>query len=571
MGPRVARRRKPKRKLEPSLPETMDELNLPKYFGVIHGSGRQEEQRREEMPLGMEGVSEVPKAIRGSLKLPLDVRPPNPAPEVERVPLILRILKRSTPKLDIEPERPEGVPNGMPEISGMPRAIISGPTLPSKLQLPDPAPEIVKVPLIIRIMKRLVPGLSVEPDRPLRMPTVPKLDYPALYTRYPIMKTVTKTTDAFGKIQVDFAQTFQEVPGVVMTIQGEESWSGNVFDVSTTFFRAIFFKAAHNHGGTVDNNGRHDHDGAVAGGGIHNHGGTVDNNGRHTPYINADGNHTHNVHGTGHLSLDTNYGRLVMSNYTNYETAHVHTQVQTQLETDHTHGLYPTSYESGHTHSNPNTGLNGGHSHSVGNTGAPSGWVTVMDYTVSWGSVCTAGACVSQFYGQYAADAYHSHSNPGTSYIGSHIHSVGSTGTGSQHRHTMPDTQTGSDHRHLLNNTGAAPSPGHRHLISDSALYNHYVYDVGLTLDLVASSYESPYHAHSAEEIVAHDHVVDEELAHDHSVTEQADHDHVVDEELAHDHSVTEQADHDHVVASDGGSVLKNTSVTITYIAQVES
>jgi hypothetical protein len=134
------------------------------------------------------------------------------------------------------------------------------------------------------------------------------------------------------------------------------------------------------------------------------------------------------------------------------------------------------------------------------------------------GTSCTVGTCINGgYYGGFAED--------------SHWHYF-TDDTGYENNHTHPniDTGGGTDHRHLLNNTGAQPSPGHRHLISSDALYNHYVYNVGLTLDLVTSVKESPYHAHTGGNIV----------------------------------------DHGHVVPSDGRVLLKNTNVTITYMAQEE-
>jgi hypothetical protein len=67
--------------------------------------------------------------------------------------------------------------------------------------------------------------------------------------------------------------------------------------------------------------------------------------------------------------------------------------------------------------------------------------------------------------------------------------------------------------------------------MSNDGLYNHYVYNVELTLDLVATANENPYHGHSGNEIPVHK----------------------------------------HDVPADGRVLLKNTNVTITYIAQEES
>lgn len=414
-----------KGKLEPPLPEAKDTLVIPKYFGMIRGGG-----------------------LGGHGKAPLIEIPPRSMSKVDKVPGIV--------------------------MGGAP-APASGVTYPSS------APEPEKVPILVRAARRFRSLFVVEPERPVTMPTVPELNYPPLYTRYPVMKTVTKVTDGNGKIQVDFSHLFQEVPGVVMTVQGEDAWSGNVFQVTTTYFRAIFFKAAHDHGGVVDDGGLH------------------------TPSVNADGNHSHPVEGTITWDEYSQYGYLVASDWSDYETEHLHTQVQTQLEDEHKHHVYPTQYD-------------GGHDHSIPHTDGPDDTDPAMT-SLNWGSDCVSGSCIESFNAAYFANDCHWH------YFSS------DTGYESNHRHTNIQTAHGDAHRHLLNNTGVQPSPGHRHQIGYPEQYDHYITDIDIDAFLSATSYETPYHDHSADEV----------------------------------------PEHDHVVALDGGLLLKNTSVTITYLAQVET
>jgi hypothetical protein len=409
------------------LPEAKDEPVIPKYFNMIRGSGyrKAEEERREILPGPMPRSDETPRAIYSR-----------------------RTLKQQTP-------------------------------------FPEPAPEPERVPLIIRILRRFISSLIVEPERPVRMPVVPELNYPALYTRFPMMKTVTKTTDAAGEIAVTFSHLFQTVPGVVITVKDPDNVFGTVFSTTLTGFEVRLFKMDHNHGGVVDDDGQH------------------------TPTINADGNHGHNVTGSISWTENSNYGRLVLSNYTDYETGHVHTQVQTQLETDHTHHVYPTVAGGAHTHSYS------------GWSDGPDG----VDYALNgltYGTACVSGSCVSgEHYAEFANEA--------------HDHWVSGTTDGaspSTHTHTNITTGTGSDHRHLLNDTGTQPNPGHRHLISNNDLYDHYIHSItGVDISLLVTADESPYHAHSGNQIVKHG----------------------------------------HGVAADGRVLLKNTNVTITYIAQEES
>ena len=416
-------RRHSGKRLQPPLPEAKDEPVIPKYFGMIRGSGynKAEEERREIIPGPMPRAGESPRAVRGG-----------------------RPILQSTP-------------------------------------FPSPAPEAEKLPLLIRAARYFAGVLGVEPERPVAMPVVPELNFPALYTRFPLMKTVTKTTDGAGEISVTYSHTFVTIPGVVITVKDPDNVFGTVFSTTLTGFDVRLFKMDHDHGGVVDDDGAH------------------------TPTINADGNHKHQVQGTGSLSLDTKYGRLVLANYTDYETAHVHTQVQTQLESAHKHHVYPTTSAGAHTHSIPHTD-------------GPDDTMNAITF-INFGSACVSGACVTGGGGDTFA-------------LDTHWHYF-SSNTGSDGAHTHPNIETahGDAHRHILNSTGAAPSPGHRHLISNNDLYDHYVYNVGLSLDLWTSAYESPYHGHSGGYVNPHG----------------------------------------HGVAADGRVLLKNTNVTITYIAQEES
>lgn len=413
------------KRLQPSLPEAKDEPVIPKYFNMIRGSGydKAEGERREILPGPMPQSDEIPRPMRGR-----------------------RVLEQQTP-------------------------------------FPGPAPEPEQMPLLIRVARYFAAILGVEPERPVAMPVVPELSYPALYTRFPVMKTVTKMTDAAGEISVPYAQSYATVPGVVITVKDPDNVFGTVFSTTLTGFEVRLFKIDHNHGGVVDD------------GGIH------------TPTINPDGYHKHQV--TGSISWDEegNYGRLVMANYTNYETAHVHTQVQTQLESAHKHHVYPTTSAGAHTHPIPATD-------------GPDDTATALIAVTAWGAYCDPGWCIEAFYNDSFAQSSHYHLNSGKV-----------TGSDGAHAHPNIETGAGDAHRHILNSTGAAPSPGHRHLISNDALYDHYITHIDISADLWTSDYESPYHDHSGEQIVAHK----------------------------------------HDVPADGRVLLKNTSVTITYIAQEES
>lgn len=422
-------RRHSGKKLQPPLPEAKDELNLPKYFGIVRGGGYNKaiEERREIIPGPMPRSGETPGPING------------------RQPII-----RGTP-------------------------------------FPGPAPEPEHVPLLVRATRYFAEILGIEPERPVSMPVVPELNYPALYTRYPIMKTVTKTTDVNGEISVTYSHTFVTIPGVVISVKDPDNVFGTIFSTTLTGFEVRLFKMDHDHGGVVDDDGAH------------------------TPTINADGDHTHKVQGTGSLSLDTNYGRLVLANYTDYEKDHVHTQGNTY-------------YEDSHTHTNPTTAANNrGHTHGLpAYTGAYDNDNELVVTGWSVGTACASGWCVTGLDGSNV---------PSTT----HWHYLGGSTDGESQSHTHTQGNTGGvpypGHRHGLPDTGGVTGLGHRHLISNDALYNHYVYNVDLTLDLWTSAKEAPYHAHTGADVPVHG----------------------------------------HGVASDGRVLLKNTSVTITYVAQEES
>jgi hypothetical protein len=422
-------KRRTRRKLEPLIPEAPDELNLPKYFNIIrsggYGGAKSGEKRSEEMLPPMPGPNETPKALR---------------------------TRRSL----------------------LPRD-----------QYPNPAQEPERLPLLARLKYHFVSLFRVEPERPVSMPKVPELNFPALYTRFPVMKTVTKTTDVNGEITVTYAQSYVTVPGVVITVKDPDNVFGTVFSTTLTGFEVRLFKMDHDHGGVVDDDGLH------------------------TPTINADGNHAHNVTGSLSWKENSKYGRLVLSNYTDYETGHVHTIPATYYESNHVHTNSDTSYESNHTHSFSDT------------SGGPSGTANAITNLIT-GSACASGACVNGWNNSSFGTSSHTHYVSGTTGgDGGHDHSIGNTGGVPYpgHRHTMP-------------NTGVQTGSGHRHLMSDDLLYQHYIYSItDVDLTLLVTAQESPYHAHSGVQIVKHG----------------------------------------HGVAADGRVLLKNTNVTITYIAQEES
>ena len=445
-------RRHSGKKLQPPLPDAKDEPVIPKYFSMIRGSGysKAEEERREIIPGPMPRAGETPRTVAGR-----------------------------RPLLPISP-------------------------------FPGPAPEPERVPLLIRAARYFATILGVEPERPIPMPVVPELNFPALYTRFPVMKTVTKTTDVAGEIAVTYSHSFATIPGVVITVKDPDNVFGTVFATTLTGFEVRLFKIDHNHGGTVDDDGAH------------------------TPTINADGDHVHTVTGTISWTEHSNYGRLVLANYTDYEKLHKHANITSGMGSAHRHVNNPTGYESAHTHTNPNTGTESNHTHTIPATDGPDDCDTAVIWIYA-GTNCTVGNCIDGWNESSYALCSHWHPNTGkvTGSDGGHSHSIGGTSAGSSHRHTVGDTQLESAHTHHIYPTGVgtyADPLGHRHLISNDTLYDHYMKSVDISADLWTSAKESPYHAHTGANIVAHG----------------------------------------HVVPSDGRVLLKNTNVTITYMAQEE-
>jgi hypothetical protein len=335
-------------KHKPPLPDVKDEPVIPKYFSMIRGSGynKAEEERREIIPGPMPRAGETPRTIAGR-----------------------------RPLLPISP-------------------------------FPGPAPEPEQVPLLIRAARYFATILGVEPERPIPMPVVPELNFPALYTRFPVMKTVTKTTDATGEISVAYSHSFATIPGVVITVKDPDNVFGTVFTTTLTGFEARMF---------------------------------------------ADGDHVHKVQGTGTLDLDTNYGRLVMANYTDYEKLHKHANITSGMGTAHRHVNNPTGYESAHTHSNPSTGSEPNHTHTIPATDGPDDCDTAVIWIYA-GTNCTVGNCIDGWNESSYALCSHWHPNSGknTGSDGGHSHSIGDTYAGSQHRHTVGNTQLESAHTHHM-------------------------------------------------------------------------------------------------------------------------
>ena len=102
MAKKGGRRRK--EKLEPPLPETKDELNMPRYFGIIRGSGfgKTEEPRKPMPPSSMPEVAETPKTVRARRLGLHGTNFPNQKPDSEMMPMILlmEILLKSILKLE---------------------------------------------------------------------------------------------------------------------------------------------------------------------------------------------------------------------------------------------------------------------------------------------------------------------------------------------------------------------------------------------------------------------------------------------------------------------------------------
>jgi hypothetical protein len=241
----------------------------------------------------------------------------------------------------------------------------------------------------------------------------------------------------------------------------------------------------------------------------HNHGGVVDDGGLHTPTINPDGYHTHDVTGSLSWTENSKYGFVVMSKYTDYEKDHKHTNVTSAGGSDHRHVNNPTDYEFAHTHSIPHTDGPDDTSDAITNLIA--------------GSSCDSGDCVWGWNTDGYAEDSHWH------------YFTDDTGAGSTHRHGIGNTQLEGAHTHHIYPTGPgtyADPLGHRHLMSNDDLYQHYIYSItDVNLSLLVTAVENPYHAHTGNEIPVHK----------------------------------------HDVPSDGRVLLINTNVTITYIAQEES
>jgi len=199
-----------------------------------------------------------------------------------------------------------------------------------------------------------------------------------------------------------------------------------------------------------------------------------------------------------------------MANYSVYENDHVHGP-----------GSNQTGYESSHTHGNYDTDTDGSHGHPAPSCNAHSSTYQVQACTsIGYGSSCASGACVD------AADTWFEWLSKRT-----HIHAIGSIGSsGSSHSHGMSATGVGVAHRHAMGTTGATPGLGHRHQISQDTLWHPYMYDITISADLWTTADEDPYHAHSGEQI----------------------------------------SQHGHGIAEDGKVLLKNTQVTLTYMAQEE-
>ncbi|AJP62001.1 hypothetical protein [ANMV-1 virus] len=354
----------------------------------------------------------------------------------------------------------------------------AGPTMPAQAQEPQ------KVPLLIKAARHFKSLLvQTEPERPETIPTIPELNYPALYTRYPVMKTVTKTTDALGEMSVTYSHSFATIPGVVITVKDPDNVFGTVFSTTLTGFEARMFKIDHDHGGTVDDGGLH------------------------TPTINADGEHQHEVTGVINWTEYGKWGRLVTTgNYTEYENNHVHPNPT-------------TGSEAAHTHNNPNTETTANHQHTIPATDGPDDTDVAVN-GASWGSDCAVGVCVVSFYTHGFAEDSHFHLNTGKK-----------TGWDGSHYHVQAPTLAGSSHTHTMGDTGQQAGLGHRHPISNDTMYQRYMTSVAITADLWVSAEESPHHAHSGAVVPVHG----------------------------------------HVVPSDGRVLLKNTNVTIMYLAQEES
>jgi hypothetical protein len=245
-------------------------------------------------------------------------------------------------------------------------------------------------------------------------------------------------------------------------------------------------------GPTTGTGGGHDHTGYAGAGGEHDHTGFAGSGGAFTPEVMDAGVHTpvslssahvHEVHGTIPYETDGQWGYLTVSEWSDYESVH--------------------------THSNPYTGMEPNHSHSFSDTsGGPSG-TTSACVSIGYGTSCTSGSCVdpSSTYFQDVASAGHTHYVSGTTGSdGGHDHSIGSTGAGSSHRHR----------------------------IGYAAQYDHYITDITFgTGTLWTSELEDPAHIHDMVEVPDHstpgvyhgphtDHGIVQQAAHSNHVIFQA-------------------------------------------------
>lgn len=378
-------------------------------------------------------------------------------------------------------------------------------------EVPYPRSRFDHYPHLLRITKFLSSlFLKVEPETPKRIPRMPVLGFPRLYSRLPAMKTVTGTTDGSGHLPVTFSCVFQTVPGVVLTPKGSGTWTANVYSATTTGFVALILKTAHSHGASSGLNGEHNHGGtnnaglhahgaAVGFNGLHNHGGT--NNagshehggasgweGDHNHSLGLDGDHSHSV--SGYLTLNL-YRALAMV------TANV-------------------VGAGAHTHTNPSTG------------NCSSCSTVVM--SLSWGSTCDEGSgnCVTSFDTLSVAGCNHSHPQ-------------GATGSDGYHTHTL------------------------------SAGFNNFVYDGDITIGAWTSSTDGDHSSHSVNYPGNHEHGIPNQPAHLHPIPNQPTHDHSIPNQPAHAHPIDNQLDHDHTIAEDQSSALTFTEVTFTYFAQEET
>ena len=147
------KRKKVERKLEPPLPELRAELNLPKYFKKIHGGNYRvsgEKNLGNLPPPPIPRTEETPRTIpRMLVKGEQEAVMPVPAPEAERVPLLMRMVRRFRTMIGlVEADRPEQM-SRMPESDSL--VLTRGPlgeseSGKSKLEIPGSVSETEKVP-----------------------------------------------------------------------------------------------------------------------------------------------------------------------------------------------------------------------------------------------------------------------------------------------------------------------------------------------------------------------------------------------------------------------------------------